>query len=65
MGLQIAMVVVWKQLHQMVEHVHDYHHGEHSLHVIGLMFVVTLDEWLKTQLRLFAQLVQLHFDVVH
>jgi hypothetical protein len=31
MGLQIAMVVVQKQLHQRVEQVHDYHHDKHSL----------------------------------
>jgi len=48
MGLQIAMVVIWRQLHQMVEHVHDCHHGENSLPVVGLMFVVLVDEWLKT-----------------
>ncbi len=46
MGLHIAMVVLRKQLHRITEHVHDYHHDEHSLHVIGLMCVVLLDEWL-------------------
>jgi hypothetical protein len=59
------MVVVWRQLHQMVEQVHDYHHDEHSLPMVGLMSVVLFDEWLRTQLHLSTQLVQLHFDVVH
>jgi hypothetical protein len=31
MGLQIAMVVVRKQLHQTIEQVHDCHHNKHSL----------------------------------
>jgi len=30
-----TIVVVWKQLHQIVEHVHDYHHCEYSLPVVG------------------------------
>lgn len=29
------------------------------------MFVVLLDEWLRTQLDLLAQLMQLYFDVVY
>jgi hypothetical protein len=34
------MVVVQKQLHQMAEQVHDYHHDKHSLPSGGLLFVV-------------------------
>jgi hypothetical protein len=33
--------------------------------MVGLMSMVLFDEWLKAQLGLFAQLVQLHFDVGH
>jgi hypothetical protein len=59
------MVVVWKQFHQMVKQIHDYHHDKHSLPMIGLLFVVFLDEWLRTLLGLSTQPVLLHFDVVH
>ncbi len=65
LGLQIAMVVMWRQLHQTDEQVHDYHHDKHSLPMIGLLFVVFLNEWLKVLLGLFTQSVLLHFDVVH
>jgi hypothetical protein len=66
MGLQITMVVLCRQLHQTTEQVHDCHHNEHvSLFVVGLMNVVLLDEWLRMQLGLFAQPVQLHFDGAH
>jgi hypothetical protein len=44
MGLQIAMVVVQKQFHQMDEQVHDYHHDKHSLPVVGLLCMVFLAE---------------------
>jgi hypothetical protein len=33
--------------------------------MVGLMFVVFFNEWLKVLLGLSTQLVQLHFDVVH
>jgi hypothetical protein len=49
------MVVLHKQLHQIVKHVHGCHHDEHSLLVVGLMFVVLFDEWLRVWLGLFAQ----------
>jgi len=52
MGLQIDMAVVQIQLHQMVEHVHDYHREKHSLPLVGLLFVVFFDEWLKALLGL-------------
>jgi len=65
LGLQIAMVVVQRQLHQMVEQVHDCHHDKHSLLVVGLSFFVFIDEWLKALLGFSKQLVVLHFDVVH
>jgi hypothetical protein len=35
MGLQIAIVVVQRQQHPIVEQVHDCHHCEHSLPVVG------------------------------
>lgn len=44
------MVVLQKQLHQMVEHVNDCHHDEPSLPMIGLMFMVFLNEWLRVLL---------------
>ncbi len=53
MRLHIAIVVVWKQFHQIVEHVHDCHHCEHSLLVVGLMFVVSFGECLRVQLHRF------------
>jgi hypothetical protein len=59
------MVVMSKQFHQMTEQVHDYHHDKHSLPMVGLLFVVFLDEWLKVLLGFFTQPVLLHFDVVH
>ncbi len=49
----------------MVEHVHDCHHDKHSLFMVGLLFMVFLDEWLRVLLGFFEQLVMLHFDVVH
>jgi len=49
----------------MVEQVHDCPHDEHSLPMVGLMFVVMFDEWLRTRLGLFSQHVRLHFNVVH
>jgi hypothetical protein len=65
MGLQIAMVVVRRQFHQMDEHVHDCHHDKHSLPMVGLLFMVFFYEWLKTLLGLSTQPILLHFDVVH
>ncbi len=41
------MVVMRRQLHQTIEHVHDCHHVEHLVFTIGLMFVVLFDEWLR------------------
>jgi hypothetical protein len=49
----------------MAKQVHDCHHYEHSPHLVGLLFMVFLDEWLKALLGFFAQPVLLHFDVVH
>jgi hypothetical protein len=40
------MVVLRRQLHQMIKQVHDRNHDEHSLPVVGLMCVVLLDECL-------------------
>jgi len=54
LGLQITMVVGQIQLHQMIEQVHDWHHYEHSPPLVGLLFVVFLDEWLRTLLGLSA-----------
>jgi hypothetical protein len=54
MGLHITVVVVWRQLHQTVEQVHDYHHNKDSFPVVGLLFVVFHNEWLKALLGLFA-----------
>jgi hypothetical protein len=48
------MAVIHKQFHQMVEQVHDYHHAKHSLPLVGLLFLVFLDEWLKVLLGFFA-----------
>jgi hypothetical protein len=59
------MVVMWKQLYQIVEQVHDCHHDKHSLPMVGLMFMVVSNEWLRVLLGLSTQLVRLHFDVVH
>jgi hypothetical protein len=55
MGLQIAMVIVGRQLHQIVEQIHDCHHGEHSLLAIELMFVVLFNEWSREQMGLSTQ----------
>jgi hypothetical protein len=63
MGLHITMVVVQRQLHQMVEQVHDCHHDKRSLPVVELSFVVFFDEWFIALLGFFTQLVLLHFDV--
>jgi hypothetical protein len=49
------MVIEQRQLHQMVEHVHDCHHYEQSPPSVGLLFMVFLDEWLRALLGLFAQ----------
>jgi hypothetical protein len=49
----------------MAKQVHDYHHYEHSLPLVGLLFMWFLDEWLIARMGLSAQLVLLHFDVVH
>jgi hypothetical protein len=54
LGLQIVMVVEQIQPHQTVEHVHDYHHYEHSPPSVGLLFVVFFDEWLRMLLGLSA-----------
>jgi len=61
----MAIGVMWRQLHQIVVQVHDYHHCGYSLHGVGLMFVVSLGEWLKIWLSPFIQLVRLQLDVVH
>ncbi len=49
----------------MVDHVHDRHHYEHSLPLVGLLFVVFFYEQLRALLGLFVKLVLLHFDVIH
>ncbi len=49
----------------MIKHVIDYHHDKHLVPLVGSLFMVFLDEWLKALLGLSAQLVILHFDVVH
>jgi hypothetical protein len=49
------MVVVHIQPHQTVEQVHDCHHYEHSLPLVGLLFVVFSYEWLQMLLGLLAQ----------
>jgi hypothetical protein len=54
MGLQIAMVGIRRQFHQTIEQVHDCHHDKHSLPMVGLLFVVFLNEWLKVLLSLFS-----------
>jgi len=59
------MVVIQKQLHQMTKQVYDCHHDKHSLPMVGLFFMVFFDEWLRVLLGLSAQLVILHFDIVH
>jgi hypothetical protein len=59
------VVIFQKQLHQTVVHAHDCHHDEPSLPMIGLMFMVFIDEWLRVLLGFFAQPLLLHFDVVH
>jgi hypothetical protein len=59
------MIVEQIQPHQMVEHVHDCHHYEHSLPLVRLLFMVFFYEWLRALLSFSTQLVQLHFDVVH
>jgi len=55
------MVVVQKRLHQTIKQVHDFHHDKHSLPMVGLLFVVFLNEWLKVLQGLFAQPVVLQF----
>jgi hypothetical protein len=59
------MVVIQKQIYQTIEHVHYYHHDKHSLPLVGLLFIVFFDEWLRTLLGFSTQPVLLHFDVVH
>ncbi len=54
------MVVIRRQIHQMVEQVHDYHHDEHSLPMVGLLFVVFIAKWLKMLLGLSTQPILLH-----
>ncbi len=49
----------------MTKQVYDCHHDKHSLPMVGLLFMVFLDEWLRVLLGLSAQSVLLHFDVVH
>jgi hypothetical protein len=61
----MAIGVMWRQLHQIVEPVHDCHHCDYSLPRVGLMFVLSLGEWLKVWLNPFTQLVRLQLDVVH
>ncbi len=46
------MVVEQIQPHQIVEHVHDCHHYEHSPPLVGLLFMVFLDEWFRVLLGL-------------
>jgi hypothetical protein len=53
------------QPHQMVEQVHDCHHYEDSPPLVGLLFMVFLNEWLRALLGFSTQPVLLHFDVVH
>jgi hypothetical protein len=55
---------MWRQFHQTNEQVHVYHHDKQSLPMIGLLFVVFLNEWLKVLLGFFIQLILLHFDIV-
>jgi hypothetical protein len=59
------MVVKHIQPHQTIEHVHHCHHYQHSLPLVGLLFMVFPNEWLRALLGLFTQLIFLHFDVVH
>jgi hypothetical protein len=60
----MAIGITWRQLHQIIEHVHDCHHCDYSLPRVGLMFVVSLGEWLKVWLSPSTQLVWQQFDVV-
>jgi hypothetical protein len=60
----MAIGVMWRQLHQIIEQVHDCHHCDYSLHGVGLMFAVSLGEWLKVWLRPSTQLVRQQLDVV-
>jgi len=53
------------QPHQTIKHVHHCHHYQHSLPLVGLLFMVFANEWLRALLGLFAQPIFLHFDVVH
>jgi hypothetical protein len=46
----MAIVVMQRQLHQIVEHVCNYHHCDYSLLKVGLMFVVSFGKWFKTWL---------------
>ncbi len=46
----MAIIVMPRQLHQIVEHVHNCHHCDYSLLEVGLMFVVSFGEWLRTWL---------------
>jgi hypothetical protein len=55
------MVVLWRQFHQMTEQVHDY---QHSFLVVGLMFVVLFDEWLKIMTLCTVSLAKLQMVIV-
>jgi len=55
------MVVLWRQFHQMIEHVHDY---QHSFLVVRLMFVVLLDELLKIMTLCTISLAKLQMVIV-
>ncbi len=48
-----------KQLHQTIEQVHDFHHdshhNKHSILVVGLSFMVFIDEWSRAPLGLFIE----------
>jgi hypothetical protein len=65
LGIDDGHWCMWRQLHQIFEHVHDCHHCEYSLPGVGLMFVLSLGEWLKVWLSPFINLVWLQLDVVH
>ncbi len=64
-GLQITIVVVLKQVHYIIEHVHYCHHGTYSLVVVGSGFVVSLGECLRVWLGPSTQPIWLQFDVDH
>jgi hypothetical protein len=47
----------------MAKHVHDYH-DKHSLPMVGLLFMVFIDKWLRMLLGFSTQPILLHFDVI-